>query len=328
MATSFIEKTRRAVLKNSRRNVTAGAGGTIGIPIDRDGGLIDEIVLKCTLSAAFAVDPTAYDVRQMIERINLRSNTGDIVKSLSGQQLYDMARLTEGFATPVQTLGGGGGATSSWIFSVEIHHELDGAYYDSVSSLKTTDLSKLDLEVIVASQTKLAGSAFTGETFAAAPAILMSIDPELYVRPEMAFREDVGTQDHFLTSREDANTVTGVRTMELDPLNMTRFIALHVDNIAGGADVAIPSDAIIGSVKLVQAGRILADTDFRAMRFATTQKRGRDITGFAVLDWGDFNGAFAELTAAPVQLQYEIVTGAPAWRVQVTQDYVKQRAVL
>lgn len=328
MATSFIEKTRRAVLKNSRRNVSAGAGGTIGIPIDRDGGLIDEIVLKCTLSAAFTVDPTAVDVRQFIERINLRSNTGDLIKSLSGQQVYDMARLTEDPSTVRQTLGGGAGATSTWQFSVELHHELDGAYFDAVSSLKTAGLSKLDLEVIVASQAKLSGCAFTGETFAGAPAILLTVDPEIYCRPEMAFREDVGTQDHFLTSREDSSPVTGVRTVELDPSNMTRFIGLHVDTVAGGVNAAIPSDAVIGTVKLTQAGRILVDTDYAALRDATEQKRGINVTGFAAIDFGDQNGAFAALSDAPVQLQFEVLAGSPAWRVQVTQDYVKPHAVL
>lgn len=328
MSTSFIEKTRLAILKNSRRNQSAGIGGTIGIPIDRDGGLIEEIVLKITVSAAFAVAATSVDVRQFIERLNLRSNTGDLIKSVSGQQIYDMARLTERQATPVFTPGAGGGATGTVIYALELHHELDGAYFDSVSSLKTGDLSKLDLEVVVTNITKAGTIGFVGGTFAAVPAFLMSIDAEVYVRPEMAYRSDIGSQDHFLQAREDSGTVTGVRTIELDPSNWTRFITLHVDDISagGGVNAAVPSDAIVGTIKMTQGSRILVDTDFRAARFATEQKRDKNITGFIALDWGDQNGAFCELDNSPVQLQYEILAGSPAWRVQVAQDYVRNKA--
>lgn len=323
MAQSLIEKSRLVVMKNSRRNITATAGGTIGIPIDRDGGLIDEIVLKITASAAFQVAPTAVDVRQIIERINLRSNAGDLIKSLSGQQVYDMARLTEKQATPIFAPGAGGGATGSVIYSQELHFEFDGAYFDALGSLKSDDLSKLDLEIIVASAAKLQAAAFVGSTLAAVPNVVVTVDPEIYARPEMAAREDVGVQNHFLSGRELANASTGVQTIELDPSNMTRFIGLHVDDMTGGASAPVPSDTIVGSVRVTQGARILADTDFRAMRFATEQKRGLNVTGFGVIDFGDQNVAFAQLDASPVQIQIEVLPGSPTWRLQLSQDMAK-----
>jgi hypothetical protein len=326
MGTSFIPKTMRAVLKNSRRNVVNNTfGGVTGIPIDRDGGLIDEIVLRVSISAAFQVAASAVDVRQFIERVNLRSNRGDLVKSLSGQQLYDMARLTEKQATPVFVPGAGGGATGSVDFSVEIHAEFDGAYFDAAGSLKSADLSKLDLEIVWASQAKMQGIGFIGSTFAAAPALVCTVDVENYVRPDMALRGDCGTHDHLLTSRESSNTVTGMQTIELDPSCITRFIGLHVDNVAGGVNAAVPSDAILGSVKITQGSRILCDSDFTSLRFGTEQKRDLNITGFAVVDFGDQNAAWAELDASPIFLQFEVLAGSPAWRVQVTQDYAKMK---
>ena len=325
MSTSFTPKTRLARIKNSQRNVTGAAGQSIGIRIDRDSGLIEEISLIVTAQANIATNPpTGCDVRQFIERVNLRSNIGDLVKSVSGQELYDFMRLNENTIAPITAYGAGGGALASVVYSLNLQMLMKDAYYDLVSAVKGGETSKLDIEVIPTSAAKAAAVGFTGYTGAMSN-FQLTVDVELWVRPDMATAPHVGVQDHYLTSREDSSTTAGTKTLELDPSNKTRHICIHVDDMTT-ANTPVPSDAIVGTVKVTQGGKLIADTDFTTLRLNTQRENNLNIKGFAVIDFGDQNQAWPELTSSPVQVQYQILSGSPSYRVQVTQDYVKNRA--
>lgn len=328
MAQSLIPKTTGVKIKNSERLKSAGFGGQIGIKIDRDGGILNEIALSITAQANFLVAPTSVDVRQLIEKINLRSSTGDIIKSLSGQQAYDLARIHEDPAPVTFVPGAGAGGLGYVNFGLELHLELDGAYYDMASSIRGSDVSKLDVEIIPTNQVKAQTIGFIGSTFAAAPNFVMSVDVELFTRPGMAGRADVSYQDHYVTARSDTGTVSGVRTIELDPSNLTREITIHTDDVSAGTNAAVPSDALVGTVTIRQGSRILLDSDFASLRKDTMRKHGLDITGFAVISFGDQHTEFAELNKTPVQIQYEIAAAAPAYRVEIAQDYVKNKMEL
>lgn len=329
MAQTLIPLTQEVILKNSESGKTAGFGGKLGFRIDRTGGLIVELGVDILVSAAFAVAPTGVDVRQFIEQINLKSSDGELVAALSGQEIYDFARLTEKQPVPKLTPGAGGGAVGTVRYYQEIHLEMDGTYFGQMTGLVGEEASKLDLEIIVANATK-AQHAFTGATFAAAPLFAFTADVEVYSHPDFqSIRRStpsVGTQCQYLVNKTLAQTSTGRHSLELDPSCLMRAIVLHVDDVSAGAGLEVPSDSIVSNVRLVQGNKLLRETTFTDMRFVAESKTELgNVVGCGVLWWGDQETAFASLDTSPVQLQFDIVGGAPAWRVQATQNYKRDR---
>lgn len=321
MAQSLIAKTELVVRDITRGTNTALAGGKISLEIDRS-SLLAEMALKFVVSATCTVAPTSFDVRQFVERLTLKNSDGDVIAGLSGQQCYDLARLTEDDAAAVTVAAIG---ASSARYTMELHSEMDGAYHDLATAVRGSDHSKFTLEIEVCSEAKAAGIGFAGATITA-NTLSMTVTVEAYTYPAMVNSEEVATDTHYSVAKEYSGTTSGRKSIQLDPSNLTRFITLHVDNIAGGVNAAAPSDSLVSNVILRQGSEILREVTFESMRFATQKKRGKNITGFGVLDWGDFEGGFCRLNDSPVYLDFD-VTAATACRVQVAQDYMRARRV-
>lgn len=330
MSSSLIEKTPLVIVRNtSGGTLTAGAAGRITFPVDRN-GLISEIAISLNAQAAFAVAPVAgeQDVRRFIDRINIRTSDGDIINSLTGPQIYDLARLYEDPSVPVLTPGAGGGAVGSIEYGNEVHFEMDGAYFDLATAIKGQDVSKLDVEIIIASEATCEYAFGATATFAAVPAFQITADVEIYQYPAMVTRADVGYQVQYAVNKTDAAAagVSGRRYLQLDPSNLMRGLMMHVDDVTTATD-PVGDDTIVGNVVLMQGNRVLRETNWTAMRQATERKQGLDVPGMALLSWGDQTTGFAPLTQEPVQIGYDINVAGPAFQINVCQNYIKDRMV-
>lgn len=313
MAKSNIRKSEM-IIRAAGTDTKAG-GQRSRIALNKEGLLAEHRVSVSVSQANSGTDPTSCDVRRFIKNIELQV-TGGKRFACSGHMAYDLHRLTEGIAAPVTSLG----ATSTAVFSFELHHEMDGALYDMLTAIRGSDMAMLDLVIDWADD---ADNGFIGQTSPAAASYTVSVVEKSF--PGMLALPGVGSLKQFVEEQAIPGTTTGRQAdVRLSGDNSTRFITIHAFDTTTG--VAVPSDAVLDSVKVVVNGLEKRVMSWREIREETGSGREVDEPGFGALDWGDDEAGFLDLMGVnDPRLQYVVAAGAPAsWRVDIGQVSIKR----
>jgi hypothetical protein len=247
---------------------------------------------------------------------------------LTGAQAYDLARFTESASVVVSTLG----TTSTARYSFEIHHALDEAVHDMISALRTNELTTIDLVITFANDV-VNTNGFKGGTTPAAASYAITVESIEYDMLSDVTTTDgsrgapskLGAMLHTSDKQEVSGTATGAQVdFQLTTGNLTRFLMLHVYNNST-ASAPVLSDDILGTnIRLNVNGREIRVTEAYAIRADNGVLRAFNQIGCYVLDFGDDLTSFLDLTKVnQCRLQWDIVSGAPAWKVTLAQDYVR-----
>ena len=304
---------------------TSSGGQTLRLALNRD-WLIEEHRVNIQVSQGFAVAPASVDVRDFVAAIAIESSDGRRV-FLTGAQAYDFGRLTE-TASPVTAVLG---TTSTAAWAIDIHYAMDEMTHDMITALRSNELSTLDLVITFATDV-VNVNGFKGGTTPAATTNGYSVQVEsieyemlndVVKSGERGTATKLGIMSHTSDKQEVQGTSTGSQPdFQLVVGNLTRFITLHVYNNSGAAPVL--SDAILGNVRINLNGRDWRATDAKAIRADNGSTRGINYTGFYVLDFGDELTSMLDLTKVQqCKLQWDVVSGSPAWKVVLGQDYAR-----
>lgn len=315
MATSRYSKKTQAI-----RRVATGAavgGASMRLQLNRD-WLVAEHKVNVQVSQVYAGgDPTSVDVRDFISTVSLETSDGRRV-FLTGAQAYDLGRFTESASNVVSDLTV---ASASWAF--EIHHENDGALLDLLTALRSNEFTTIDLVLTFAAD---AANGFKGGIAPAAAAY--NVQVESYDREMLTdeqFGSLLGVAKHYQASiGAAAGAAAGQQAdVQLVTGNRSRFLTMHAYDTTGA--VPVLADGIIGNVRVNINGRDYRVTDGVAIQQDNVAKRGFDQVGVYVVDFGDDENGFLDLSAInQARIQWDVAAGAPAgWAVDFAQDYTQ-----
>lgn len=242
-------------------------------------------IIHLLASQTFSADPTGSDVRRALESVVLELTGGPkagTVISVGGHMLYEIARFTENQPAPVVSLpsgGTGGTATADW--KIDVHHIMDGARNDFQTALQTGLYDGINLTLNFATT---ANQLFTGGTASGAVDFTVDVEardfPVFPAQPNLAqvasAQQIIGKFTKTATGAGDGDDV-----LLTSGSNKTRFLFLEARNGSG-----VLSDVIVGNVEL-QVGNWIYKTSFTKLQADNVHKRGYDVTGFAVVDFGD-----------------------------------------
>jgi len=314
MATSKYTRKLQAI-----RRVSTGAavgGATLRLALNRD-WLVHEHRVNFTVSQAYTGVPTSVDVRDFVSTISVEASDGRRV-FLTGAQAFDLGRFTEaGNARVTSTLA----ATSLAAWSIELHHENDAALLDMLTSLRSNELSTLDLVITFAADALNGFKAGTVPLVATYGVVVESIETEQLA--DVQFGKKLGAFKHFAEKQESPGTTVGAQPdIQLKTGNSTRFLMLHAYNTAGA--VPVLSDAIIGNVRININGRDIRVTDFASMQRDNSAKRSFNQVGVGCIDFGDDENGFLNLNDVnQAKIVWDVVAGAPVHTVLLAQDYTQ-----
>lgn len=241
-------------------------------------------IINIAASQTFSADPTGSDVRRAIDSIVLELSGGPGAGtriSLDGYQIYDLARVTESQPSPdvfLPSSGTGGTATALW--SIDVHHILDGARNDFQTAINT-NLSTLTLTI---NFTTTANQLFTGGTASGAVSFTVDVDAIDYpLIPDQPNLGLIASGKHVAMSFN--KTVTGAGAQDAfifdSGNNKTRFMMMHAFDASGN-----PSDDIVDELEL-SVGNWIYKTTWDKLRQAGVHSRGLDVIGCALFDFGD-----------------------------------------
>lgn len=317
MATSKYTKRTKAIRRVA--NGTGAGGGSTRLHLNRD-WLVAEHKINLSVSQANSgTDPTSVDVRDFISTVALETSDGRRV-FLTGAQAYDLARFTESASATTSSLG----ATSTASWSLELHHENDGALMDLLTALRSNEFSTVDLVITWAADS---ANGFKGQTSPAAAAYTVSVESYDYeMLAEKQFGQLLGAAKHF---SDKLGSITGTAAGSLPDIdlitgNLTRFLMLHAYDTTGVATLA---NTVLGAanLRLNVNGRDYRVTTGYDVQQDNVARRGFDKTGVYVIDFGDDEAGWLDLrNVQQAKMSLEAASGAPAgFRIDVCQDYTR-----
>jgi len=344
MATSVYPKTNaiiRNVAAGQKTATAAGQNVELRLPLNRDTLTSEQQVtvnVAVTGAAALAAPPAdlLMHVSQVIDSIAIESDKGSLIIG-DGQSIVAISSFTENQPTPKFNDVAG---TLSLTF--DIHHENDAALHDMISALETGTLSKNDL--VIRLRDPFAAGVFAAGAKPGLPTYDVRVNAELY--PDLEGRG-------YVELVEDVDPITGdlvenlnphfgigtmshhVRTQTLKPTGAgrTNFIMMAAGSALrfGGllaVDMAtgLPVDGAIGQVSLVVEGQEKRSMMFDEIQAHNESKRGFKHAGVAVLDFGDDEDGFLDLSeVAEARVFVEVLAGAPAaLEVRLCEDYTAE----
>jgi hypothetical protein len=142
---------------------------------------------------------------------------------------------------------------------------------------------------------------------------------------DVQFGSLLGVAKHYAVSLGQANGAAAGQQADVQLItgNRMRFLVMHAYDTTGAAPVL--SDAVMGNVRININGRDWRVTDGASIRQDNVAKRGFDQTGVYVVDFGDDENGFLDLSAVnQARLQWDVLAGVPAgWTVDFAQDYTQ-----
>lgn len=314
MATSKYLKRTQAIRRIA--SGVAGGGESLRLQLNRD-WLISEHKVNVSVSQVYATsDPTSVDVRDFIQTVSLETSDGRRV-FVTGAQIFDFGRFYESAPNVVSDL-----TVASAFYSFEVHHANDEALLDLLTALRSNELTTLDMVITFAAD---AANGFKGGVGPAAASYDVTVESYDYeMLAETQYGALLGSAKHYQEKQSKVGTTTGAQAdIQLVTGNLTRAVMLHAYNTAGAVDVL--SNAIIGNLRLNINGRDFRVTTGVDVQQDNVYKRGFNVPGVYVIDFGDDENGFLDLrNINEARLQWDAGAGAPAsYRVDVMQDYTR-----
>jgi len=341
MATSVYPKTQatiRNVASAQKAATVAGQNVEMRLPLNRDTLTSEQqITVTCNVTGAVALATPPTDVlmhvAQLIDSIAIETDKGSLIIG-DGQSIIAISSFTEN--QPIPKFNDVGGTLS---LTFDIHHENDAALHDLITALESGSLSKNDL--VIRLKDPFSSGVFAAGATPGLPIYGVRVNAELY--PELEGRGEVGlVEDVDLATGEvfeDQNPHFGVgtmshhvRTQTIKPTGAGRsnFIMMSAGaalRFAGllSVDTAtgLPVDNALGQVSLVVEGVEKRSMMFDEIQATNQSKRGFNHAGVAVLDFGDDEDGFLDLSdVAEARVFVEVLATAPtALEVRLVEDY-------
>jgi len=341
MSTSVYPKTQsiiRNVAAAQKSATAAGQNVEIRLPLNRDTLIAEQqITVSCKATGTVALTAVPADllmhVSKLIDSVAIETDKGSLVIG-DGQSIVAMSAITEHQATPKFSDTGG---TLSLTF--DIHHENDGALHDLITALESGKLSKNDLVIRLADP--FAINVFKAGTTPGLPTYDVRVNAELY--PELEKRGNVelvqevdpisGQVFDVLNPHYGIGTMTHhLRTQTIKPsgAGRTNFIMMAAGSalrfaglLAVDTATGLPVDNALGQVSLVVAGNEKRSMLFNEIQANNESKRAFYHAGIAILDFGDDEDGFLDLSGvSEARVFVEVLASAPATlEVRLIEDY-------
>jgi len=331
----------QAVIRNVGSAQRTNGAGEVRIPLNRDTLTTEQQVnISVALAGTVALGAQPTDlmmhVAKLVDTISIETDKGSIIVG-DGQSIALLAALTENQATPKFDDVAG---TAS--FTIDLHHENDGALYDMATAVETGNLSKNDLVIRFADPVAVgvfaAGGAVGVATFDVRvnavqyPAIKNAGSYPTYLDIDETTGEQVElVNPHFGI----ASMSHRVRTQTLQPngAGRTNFILMAAGSalrfaglVAIDTATGLPIDGALGQVSLTVGGNEVRSLNFDEIKSFNESKRGVVNTGSAFIDFGDDEQGFLDLTnVAEARLFVEVLAAAPAnLELRLVEDYTAE----
>lgn len=312
------------------RSVASGSGasntnnGQIRLELNRD-FFCEEHKLNIDLSQTWGTNaPTAFEARRAFSKFELVSSDG-VLYSADFHQTYDQARYAETSASPVVAYGAGGGAAAKASFAVDVHHFMDEAFLGVLSGLQTADFSTLSIILTIAAKDQGAFSGGTGTIGEMSATVTVESVEYPGMTGDKASRMAMawGKARHMFKAMQEKTGTNSASNQEvmLETGNKTRFLFLHSYDTTGAYPVL--ADGILDKMNLsVKGVDYLQNISCKSIQQGNVHRRGFNVTGVAVIDFGDDPLGWLPLEdVAEVKLKYSTLSTAPAtWKVTLAQD--------
>lgn len=328
MGKSIISKpprSRRAIASGS--GTTATNGGVIKIDLDKS-FLTEEYSMDVAVSQTWGTNPpSSSDIRRMFSKFELVSSTFGTVYSCDFHQLVDQAKFTESSASPVVTLGAGGGAAATARFSVDCHAENDSSLLDLLTALQASEHGSLYMQLTISPD---AANMFIGGSGAVGvAAVTVLVDAKEYRgysgKNIRAGSFVFGKAKHVFKRMEEKSSASAAASNQeimLETGGKLRFLFLHSYNTTG--TIPTLANGIIDTISLDIGGvDYFKNCAAASLQQDNVGSRGFNQTGVTVLDFGDDPTGWPDMAGmTEVKLKYSTLGTAPAgWKVTCVQDF-------
>lgn len=286
---------------------------TLRLTLDKN-HFLTEHRLMFAVSQNYTVAPASFNVRQVIDRIQVRMKGGNLI-DLDGYEFVNVGRMIEGAKYEQVSLAA---PLSVAKFCVDLHYENPNAKHDLISGLHSTKLKTFEL-IITFTDTL----GFSGGTIAGTPNQQIALDVGSQYYEEYDDRADIGLMLHKQESQRKTFAGTGVmEKIKLETIGVNRFLMLsfYTDN---GNGTFTPNDAILKRLIFKIGDKIAREYSAFTLKSDTHEKlNGFDQPGVYVIYFGDDDAGWPSLEdLAEASLIVESDTGAPAkWIMSVLQD--------
>jgi len=344
MATSAYPKTNAIVRNVAAGQKTATAAGQnveMRLPLNRDTLTVEQqITVNVAVAGAVALATPPLDllmhVAKIVDSIAIETDKGSLIIG-DGQSIVAVSSFTENQPTPKFN-----DVAGTLALTFDVHHENDSALHDLITALETGTLSKNDL--VIRLRDPFAAGVFAAGATPGLPTYDVRVNAELY--PDLEGRGDVelvedvdpisgdlievpnphfgvGTMSHHVRTQTSKPTGAGrTNFIMMSAGSALRFGGLLAVDVATG----LPVDAAIGQVSLVVEGQEKRSMMFDEIQAANESKRGFKHAGIAILDFGDDEDGFLDLSAvAEARVFVEVLPTAPAaLEIRLVEDYTAE----
>lgn len=286
---------------------------TLRLTLDKN-HFLTEHRLMFMVSQNYTVAPASFNVRQVIDRIQVRMKGGNLI-DLDGYEFVNVGRMIEGAKYEQVSLAA---PLSVAKFCVDLHYENPNAKHDLISGLRSNKLKTFEL-IITFTDTL----GFSGGTIAGMPNQQIALDVGSQYYEEYDDRADIGIALHKQESIRKTFEGAGVKDkIKLETIGVNRFLMLsfYTDN---GNGTYTPNESILKKVTFKIGDRMAREYSAFSLKSDTHEKlNGFDQTGVYVIYFGDDDAGWPALQdKSEATLIVESEVGSPAkWVVSVLQD--------
>lgn len=271
--------------------------------------MIDELRITCTATQTYLVAPSAtqVDVRKFITDVLLVASA-DRVVSGNLHSIYDMAKVYESASvTYLQVTG----LVATCQFTFELHMAIEEGSDAEMTIIDGWSEGGLHLTMQACTD---ANSGFVGGTPTATNNLSISAQVEATTYDDLRGYPDVAVARMYHSTRVASGTGAGVSAISiaLPPNRAIRAIGLHT------FQAGLPSDAVISNIRLTGVdGKIVRATNWAQLRAKLASGRGYNITGYSMIDNGNYTEQFFVTGSSVIMLECDVVTSL-AWNSIIT----------
>lgn len=311
--------------------------------------LVSEHRLVFSITQAFGIAPTGFDVRKIVDRIQYILKGGNLI-DVDGVQLFDMDFYFGGASYSNLVLG----LNSSVDVAVDVHFENDQALHDLQTALHANQLNTFDLQITFTDSLGFIGGLSSPVPVAAVAASAAGVVPVVAAVPaipaanqqinfdvDAKFYEaydnhsELGLMLHKRASLRKSGIGSGLQdAWKLTLGGINRIFMLHFYTLNADGSLT-PNDGILSKITFKVNDKIERTYEAFELKFdAFKDRNGFNSPGCYVIDfgddeagWADFSNTIKEVTEST--LIVESMAGSPAkWICNVMQDSVVTLASL
>lgn len=277
-----------------------------------------------SVSQAFSVAPASFNVRNVIERLQVIMKNGNLI-DLDGYETVDVCRYIGGASLERTTLG----LASTAIFALDLHYQNNDALHDLQTGMHTDKFQTLDLLITFTPTLGFVGG--VAPVLPALPNQQIAFDLDAIYYEDYDRHPELGNLLHKQCSTRKNGAGAGVQEkflLEVGGLN--RFIMLHLNTLNADGTLT-PNDGILSKITFKIGDAVKREYDAFELQADVHERRGGFLqTGVYCIDFGDDEAGWADLkNAKEASLVIEAVAGAPAkWVANIMQDQTVPLALL